>query len=130
MVTYYMNPVPRMNRHVPVGFNGGQRMPVDIRLEDETYVITAIAPGVKAEDLKIEIHEDVLTLRGEMRQADPEDANYLLQEMPQGEFCRSLRLPDPVDAAKAEARLIDGVLTLRLPKAEGARPKQIKVKTA
>jgi HSP20 family protein len=130
MVTYYMNPVPRMNRHVPVGFNGGQRMPVDIRLEDETYVITAIAPGVKAEDLKIEIHEDVLTLRGEMRQADPEDANYLLQEMPQGEFCRSLRLPDPVDAAKAEARLTDGVLTLRLPKAEGARPKQIKVKTA
>jgi HSP20 family protein len=130
MVTYYMNPVPRMHRHVPVGFNGGQRMPVDIRLEDETYVITAIAPGVKAEDLKIEIHEDVLTLRGEMRQADPEDANYLLQEMPQGEFCRSLRLPDPVDAAKAEARLTDGVLTLRLPKAEGARPKQIKVKTA
>jgi HSP20 family protein len=130
MVTYYMNPVPRMHRHVPVGFNGGQRMPVDIRLEDETYVITAIAPGVKAEDLKIEIHEDVLTLRGEMRQADPEDANYLLQEMPQGEFCRSLRLPDPVDAAKAEARLTDGVLTLRLPKAEEARPKQIKVKTA
>lgn len=128
MVTYYMNPVPRMRRYMPAGFNGGMRMPVDVRLDDETYVITAVAPGVKAEDLKIEIHDDVLTLRGAIRQDVPEDASYLLQEMPQGEFCRSLRLPDPVDAAKAEARLTDGVLTLRLPKADEARPKQIKVK--
>jgi len=127
MMKYYMTAGPHLHRYMPAGFNGGQRMPVDVRLEDEAYVITAIAPGMKAEDLRIELQDDVLTLTGEMHHADPEEARYLLQEVPQGEFSRSLRLPEPVDVSKAEARLMDGVLTLRLPKSEEARPKQIKI---
>jgi HSP20 family protein len=51
----------------------------------------------------------------------------MLQELPHGEFSRSLRLPVELDAAKAEAKIEDGLLTLRVPKAESARPKTIKV---
>jgi len=50
-----------------------------------------------------------------------------LRELPGGSFRRTLRLPAPVDSAKVEAKIADGVLTLRLPKAESARPKTIKI---
>jgi HSP20 family protein len=111
-----------------VGFNGGRRIPMDIHSDDESYVITAVTPGLKAEDLKIEILGDVVTLRGEIRrEAQNEQADYLLQELSYGEFQRTLQLPEPVDAEKAEAKLANGVLTVRLPRTEDARPKQIKV---
>ena len=81
-------------------------------------------PGLKADDLTINILEDVVTVEGEIKQDENE---YLLRELPSGSFRRSLRLPAPVDADKAEAKIADGVLTLTLPKAESARPKKIKV---
>jgi len=112
----------------PVGFNGGRRIPMDIHADDESYVITAVTPGLKAEDLKIEILGDVVTLRGEIRRDEPErETDYLLRELSYGAFERTLQLPETVDAEKAEASLADGVLTVRLPKTEDARPKQIKV---
>jgi len=111
-----------------VGFNGGRRIPMDIHADDQSYVITAVTPGLKAEDLKIEILGDVVTLRGEIRQEEQEgQSDYLLRELTYGEFQRTLQLPEPVDAEKAEASLSNGVLTIRLPKTEDARPKQIKV---
>jgi HSP20 family protein len=112
----------------PVGFNGGRRIPVDIHADDESFVITAVTPGLKAEDLKIEILGDVVTLRGEIRPDEHDgQADYLLRELAFGEFQRAIRLPEAVDAEKAEANLANGVLTVRLPKTEDARPKQIKV---
>ncbi|MBM3153316.1 MAG: Hsp20/alpha crystallin family protein, partial [Chloroflexi bacterium] len=56
-----------------------------------------------------------------------DENEYLMRELPHGSFRRSLRLSTPVEAGKAEARITDGLLTLRLPKAESARPKTIKV---
>jgi HSP20 family protein len=97
---------------------------VDLREEDEAYVLQALVPGLKAEDLNIQVLEDVVTLAGEFK-ADEDE--YLLRELPHGTFQRSLRLPVSLEAGKAEARIQDGVLTLRLPKAEAARPKTIKI---
>jgi HSP20 family protein len=129
MIRYYMTgPVPRKAMYRPVGFNGGRRIPMDIHTDEESFVITAVTPGLKAEDLKIEILGDVVTLRGEIRRDEPErEIDYLLRELSYGAFERTLQLPEPVDAEKAEASLADGVLTVRLPKTEDSRPKQIKV---
>jgi HSP20 family protein len=99
-------------------------LPVNVRDESEAFVLTALAPGLKAEDLKIEVLDDVVRIEGEF---PIEENEYLLQEVAGGSFQRELRLPAPLDADKVEARIADGILTLRLPKAESARPKTIKV---
>ncbi len=103
---------------------GARFLAVNILDENEAYVLTALVPGLKAEDLNIQVLEDVVRIEGEFPQNENE---YLLQELPSGSFRRELRLPVELDAEKVEARIADGVLTLRLPKAESARPKTIKV---
>jgi HSP20 family protein len=102
----------------------GRPLPVDIRDEGEGYVLTAYVPGLKAEDLNIQIVEDALSIEGKFAEREGE---ALLSELPSGAFRRSLRLPSELDAEKAEANIENGVLTLRLPKAESVRPKSIKV---
>ena len=87
-------------------------------------MLTAFAPGLKADDLTINILEDVVSIEGEYKQDENE---YLMRELPNGKFRRSLRLPAAVNSDKAEAKIADGVLTLRLPKAESALPKKIKI---
>jgi HSP20 family protein len=97
---------------------------LNVREENEEFVVNALVPGLKADDLNIQILEDVVTVEGEFKQ---DESEYLLRELPHGSFRRTIRLSDPVQADKAQARITDGVLTLRLPKAESARPKTIKV---
>ena len=101
--------------------------PIDIKNEAEAYMITALLPGVTADDLTIQVQNDVLSIQGELKLDRAEDESYLLQERPSGKFFRSFELPDAVDANKVEASLTNGVLTLRLPKAEEARPRSIKI---
>ncbi len=97
---------------------------VNVRDEDEAYILTALVPGLKADDLSIQVLEDVVSIEGKLAEVDQE---YLLLELPSGSFRRELRLPAPLDAEKVEAKIADGILTVRLPKAESARPKSIKV---
>jgi len=99
-------------------------LPVYIHDEDSAYVLKAFVPGLKAEDLNIQVLDDVLSIEGEFSQHEGE---ALMSELPAGAFRRSLRLPVTLDAEKAEAKIENGVLTLRVPKAESARPKVIKV---
>ena len=103
--------------------------PVDIKDDGEAYTFTALLPGLTAEDVNIQIQSNVVSLQGELKHDRDEKATYLLVERPAGKFSRSIELPDAVDAAKAEASLVNGVLTLRLPKAEEAKPRSIKVST-
>ena len=104
--------------------------PVDVREEKEAYVLTAYLPGMKSEDLSVTVINDTITIEGEIKdEQTTEEPAYLLKEWRNGKFSRSLTLPDELESAKAEASLKDGVLTLRLPKAEVALPKAIKVTT-
>lgn len=98
---------------------------VNIREEEDAYTLFALVPGLKAEDVNIQVLENVLSIEGEY-QAD-ENADFIVNEIPQGAFRRTLRMPTEIDAEKVEAKIVDGVLTLTLPKAESARPKKIKV---
>ncbi|NPV75675.1 MAG: Hsp20/alpha crystallin family protein [Anaerolineae bacterium] len=103
--------------------------PVDVKAEEDAFTITALLPGLKAEDLNIQIVNETVSIQGEFKNDAESNANYLIQERPSGKFCRTLTLPDPLNPNKAEASLDSGVLTLRVPKAEEARPKMIKVVT-
>lgn len=101
--------------------------PLDVKAEEDEYTLTAMLPGVKAEDLNIQVISDTITIHGEFVKAEDEKSTWLLSEIPTGRFYRELTLPVPLDATKVEAQLKDGILTLRVPKAEEARPKSIKV---
>jgi len=104
-------------------------IPMDVKAEDDAYVVTALVPGIKADDLSIQIVNETLTIQGELKNERDENANYLLSERPSGKFNRSLTMPEPLDASKVEAEIENGILTLRIPKAEEAKPKTIKVIT-
>ncbi|HMK09410.1 MAG TPA: Hsp20/alpha crystallin family protein [Anaerolineales bacterium] len=109
------------------GYSGGSRLPVDVRESDEAYEITAAVPGRQAEDVEIQVLEDVVTLRLRPLAEETPEPDYLVKEIGEREGERSFRLPLAVDAAKAEAVVENGLLHLRLPKAETVRPKTITV---
>ncbi len=104
--------------------NAARYLAVNVRDDDDAFVLTALVPGLKADDLSIQVLEDVVRIDGRMSDNEGE---YLMQELPTGSFRRELRLPAPLDAEKVEAKISDGILTVRLPKAESARPRTIKV---
>jgi HSP20 family protein len=128
-MTYFIAPNPyrmarRWARMADYESSRDFNLSVDVREENDTYILNALVPGLKADDLNIQILDDVVTITGEFKANDTE---YLMRELPHGSFSRTLRLPVPLDAEKAEARITDGVLTLHLAKAESARPRTIKV---
>lgn len=124
-MTLYIQPYPfrRMARRLAEQPQV-RSLGVNVREEEDAYILSALVPGLKAEDLNIQVLENAVSIEGEYK---AEEAEYLLSELPSGSFRRSLRLPVEVDADKVEAKIADGILTLTLPKAESARPKKIKV---
>lgn len=114
--------------------NGGGTMPVPVDvLEDaHSYVVTASLPGWKPEDVNITFQEGTLTISGQYQEnPEPEEGkSWHLRERRVGSFSRSFTFPSAVDPDKAEAHFENGVLTLTLPKAESARPRQIKIGAA
>ena len=104
--------------------NNQHSLGVNIREEDEAYILSALVPGLKADELNIQILDDVVRIEGEYTQDENE---YLMQELPHGSFARTLRMPAAIDANHVEAKIADGILTLTLPKAESAKPKKIQV---
>ncbi len=122
----YRSPFEAMRRWMPTvnGFARDQTLDVNVQEEDDAFVLSAMVPSLNAEDLNIQVLDDVVRIEGEYKKDDNE---YLMQELPSGSFQRTLRLPTALDAEKVEARITDGVLSLRLPKAESAKPRKIKV---
>lgn len=137
MTLYVRSPFANMRRRMlenmfdrdwpEFGFDNTIAVPVDVKAEDDSYVLTALIPGIKADDLNIQVVNESVTLSGEFTHGRDEDATYILAERPAGRFSRTVTLPMPLNAAKAEADLTNGVLTLRVPKAEEAKPKSIKI---
>ena len=103
---------------------------VDVASDEEGYRLFALVPGLEADDLQIEILNNTVTIRGEFKNLAGEKTDYLVSELPEGHFSRTVALPVAVDSTKVEASIKNGVLSLRLPKAEAHRPKAIKVQVA
>ncbi len=105
------------------------KVPMNVHMQEDAFVVTALLPGVQSDDLNIQIVNENITIEGELKQAESQEGEWLAHEIPFGKFYRSISLPDALDASKAEAELHDGILQLRVPKAEEAMPKTIKIKT-
>lgn len=103
---------------------------LDVLADDDGYTVRALIPGVEAEDLEVEVLNNTVTISGEFPTVESMDGKYLLSELPTGRFSRSITLPIALDSSKVDASLRNGVLTLRIPKAEAHRPKAIQVKSA
>jgi HSP20 family protein len=110
------------------GNGDGITPPIDVHETPDELVVTAALPGVKADDLEITITGQTLTLRGELKADETvERDQYLYRERRYGAFSRSLQLPTRVEGDKADADFADGILTLRIPKAEEVKPRQIRI---
>ena len=102
--------------------------PVDLYETDEALILTVDLPGVPKDAVNIEIHQNTLMLRGERKPAAEVPADhYYRTERPYGSFQRSFVLPTLVDQPHVQATYHDGVLELRLPKSEAAKPKRIAI---
>ena len=100
----------------------------DIFEDQDNVKIVMEVPGVDPEDVKLQLENNLLTIRGEKRQVAEEKAERVHRyERSYGSFERTFSLPTTVDVDRIEAAVADGVLTVRLPKAEKARPRQIPV---
>ena len=141
-MTYYLTPFHRManmNRwmdHIqPEGFTefprNGQSsvyIPLNVEVNDEAYVITALVPGLKSDDVQIQVLHDTITIQGKLPMLVSEESDVVRREIPNGDFRRTIKLPMTLDPEKAEATIEDGVLHLRVLMAETERPTIIEVK--
>ena len=101
---------------------------VDIFETEKEIALLADMPGVKAGDLNIDLHENVLTLDGEVNAPDGADEVDVIREYRTGKYRRQFTLSQMIDQSKIDAEMKDGVLRLRLPKIEAATPRKIAVK--
>lgn len=99
--------------------------------DKDNYYIRAELPGLKADELEISVTADTLSISGERKlPAEDEKAQYHRREREAGRFSRIISLPTQLNTGKVDARCTDGVLTVTLPKAEAAKPRQIAVKAS
>lgn len=109
---------------------GGNWMPaVDIRETEDALVVHAELPGIDKKDIKVDVRDGVLSISGERRyEKDVKEENVHRIERAYGSFSRSFSLPRNVDTEKVDASLKDGVLEVKLPKKESAKPKAIEIR--
>jgi HSP20 family protein len=103
--------------------------PIDVHETPDEIVVSAAVPGMKADDLDITITGQTLSLRGELKADESVERNqYLYRERRYGTFTRNVQLPVRVEGDRADASFADGILTLRIPKAEEVKPRQIRIR--
>lgn len=109
--------------------DGEGQLTIDVFQTDSDIVVKSTIAGVKPEDLEVSINNDMLTIKGERRlEEEVHEENYYYQECYWGAFSRSVVLPVDVVTDKIEASLKNGILTIRLPKADKSRVKKIQVR--
>ena len=102
-------------------------MPIDAYRNGEEFVVQFDLPGVDADSIDLTVEKNVLTVHAERRRADGEGVELLVGERPYGTFSRQLFLGETLDTERIDANYRDGVLTLRLPIAEKAKPRRVPI---
>ena len=104
---------------------------LDVVQEDDSFVVRASLPGVKPDEIQVTIEDSVLTIKSETETENEErNGNYLVRERRTGKFHRRLRLPDTIDAEKAETGYEHGVLSITFPKVEAKKTRRLEIKSA
>jgi HSP20 family protein len=109
--------------------NAAAAMPLDLYEKDGKVCCEAAMPGVALADVKVSVHDGVLTIRGEHSdERNVKEGDYYLREYATGTYARSIRLPEDVEADQASATLDKGILKVTFPKTVAARGKTVEVK--
>jgi HSP20 family protein len=124
---YQSRPVHRHPSHQWKSTESEIHVPLNVSIDENSYVIDMIVPGLEPDDVEIEIVEKTIIIQGEFKAAD-EEINFLRRELPRGKFRRVIRLPKLLNMEKSEANLEKGILSFRVPVAEEALPRTIKIK--
>jgi HSP20 family protein len=104
---------------------------MNVTEDNDNYYVRAELPGLRADELNISVTGDTISISGERKlPVEDKKARYHRREREAGKFSRIVSLPTQVDTDKVQARCADGILTVVLPKAEAAKPKQIAVKAS
>jgi HSP20 family protein len=104
--------------------------PVNLFEQEERLCVEAELPGMAMSDVEVLVTDDELTIQGKRDGRPPEGAQPLRRERPAGTFRRRIALPVPIDPEHVEARLVNGLLTIALPKAAESKPRKVAVKAA
>ncbi|MGW1809278.1 Hsp20/alpha crystallin family protein [Streptomyces sp. NPDC002078] len=102
-------------------------MPMDAYRSGDDFLVHFDLPGIDPESIELDVERNVLNVRAERRNPAPEDAEMLVAERPSGTFTRQLFLGDTLDTDRIDASYEAGVLTLRIPVAEAAKPRRIQI---
>jgi HSP20 family protein len=106
---------------------GFHTLPVNVWETSEGYRAALLAPGLDEQSINVTVHDDTLVIEGELKFSVPEGAKAIWQEFGPSKFRRSLRLGSAVEPARVEAIYRNGLLLVTMPKAEHAKPRQIRV---
>lgn len=108
----------------------GIDVPMDVSETDDAYMVKASLPGIKPENIDITYSGNSLTVRGETQtEQEREGERYHVRERRFGSFARTITLPTSINTNAIDANYQDGILTLRLPKAEESKPKRIQIQS-
>ena len=103
-------------------------IPLDVVQQGDNFIVKASVPGVNPEDIDVSIENDVLTIRGQTKEArEHQEGNYLMRERRTGSFYRALRLPDTVDSEKAQPHYEHGVLSITFPRLESKQARRLHI---
>jgi HSP20 family protein len=103
-------------------------LPLDVATSKDEVVIESALPGIQPDDVDITVENGTLTIRGQTKsERTTGDGNYVVQELRRGTFSRSVALPAGLEPEKAVATFENGMLTLRIPRSEQVKPRQIRI---
>lgn len=105
-------------------------MPIDAYRNGDSFLVQFDLPGVQADSIDLTVEKNVLTVHATRSRPSSEGVEMLVAERPHGTFSRQLFLGETLDTERIEAEYADGVLTLRLPVAESAKPRRVSIKAA
>jgi HSP20 family protein len=129
------NRIDRIFSEDDLGFtsrpDGDIAPPLDIQETETEIIVKASMPGIRSDDVDVNVDNNVLTIRGTSREErDEENGKWHVHERRYGSMFRSVSLPSPVEDEKADATLTDGVLEIHLPKSEKSQGRKITVKSS
>ncbi len=127
-----LNRMRRDMERLTEGFSKGSGAGVfplmNVTEDNDAYYIRAELPGLKSDEIELSVTGDSISISGERKIANEEGAKYHRRERESGKFNRIFNLPGPVDVENVDASSVDGVLVVKLPKSEVAKPRQITIK--
>ncbi|MER6343247.1 Hsp20/alpha crystallin family protein [Streptomyces sp. NPDC001595] len=124
------DPFRDLDRLAQQVFNTAARpaaMPMDAYRSGDDFVVHFDLPGIDPETIELDVERNILSVRAERRSPAPEGAELIASERPAGTFTRQLFLGDTLDTERIDASYEAGVLTLRIPVAEAAKPRRIQI---